>query len=124
LFLWPRRAVLGAALQSRMHGYRDSAITYLVIATFGDKATADLFHGVDSKAARQWKDIARVATRKLDMVNAAHVLDDLKVPPGNRLEALKGDLKGYHSIRVNQQWRVVFKWKDGAAHEVSITDYH
>lgn len=95
-----------------------------MIASFGDAATADFFHGVASKLARKWQDVAKVALRKLDMVNAAYVLDDLKVPPGNRLEALKGDLKGYHSIRINQQWRVVFQWKDGAAHEVSIVDYH
>ena len=109
---------------SLLHGYRDSANLYFVIASFGDKATADLFHGVASKAARQWSEIEKVALRKLDMVNAAHVLDDLKVPPGNRLEALKGDLAGYHSIRINQQFRVVFRWKDGAAHEVRIVDYH
>lgn len=95
-----------------------------LIASLKDKATADLFHGVASREARQWKAIEAVALRKLDMVNAAVVLDDLKVPPGNRLEALKGDLRGHHSIRINQQWRVVFKWEDGAAHEVSIADYH
>ena len=65
-----------------------------------------------------------MAARKLDLINAAHVLDDLKVPPGNRLEALKGDLKGKHSIRINGQWRIVFRWADGNAHEVAITDYH
>ncbi|HXJ21497.1 MAG TPA: type II toxin-antitoxin system RelE/ParE family toxin [Polyangia bacterium] len=96
-----------------------------MIATFADDATADLFHGVHSARVRQWSaDVQKVGKRKLDMANAAAVLDDLKVPPGNRLEALKGDLKGYHSIRINDQWRVVFKWKDGAAHEVRITDYH
>lgn len=58
------------------------------------------------------------------MVNAAAILDDLKVPPGNRLEALKGDLKGYHSIRINDQWRVIFRWKDGSAHDVEVADYH
>jgi proteic killer suppression protein len=57
------------------------------------------------------------------MVNAAAVLDDLKVPPGNKLEALKGDRAGYHSIRINQQWRIVFRW-DSGAHEVTIEDYH
>jgi toxin HigB-1 len=107
-----------------LHGYRVSANLFFVIASFKDKATADLFHGVASREARQWKAIEAVAVRKLDMVNAAAVLDDLKVPPGNRLEALKGTLAGYHSIRVNQQFRVVFKWRDGAAHEVSIVDYH
>jgi toxin HigB-1 len=96
-----------------------------VIATFAAGATADLFHGVDSARVRRWSaEVQKVARRKLDMVNAAAILDDLKVPPGNRLEALKGDLKGYHSIRINDQWRVVFRWKDGLAHEVRITDYH
>ncbi len=95
-----------------------------MIASFGDGATADMFHGVASARTRMWKAIERVTVRKLDMVNAAIVLDDLKVPPGNRLEALKGKDAGLHSIRINQQWRIVFRWKDGAAHEVTITDYH
>ena len=58
------------------------------------------------------------------MIEFAHVLSDLRVPPGNRLEALKGDLEGYHSIRVNDRWRIVFRWEAGAAHEVSVVDYH
>jgi len=95
-----------------------------MIAGFGDGATADFFHGVDSARARRWSAIASVARRKLDMVNAAAKLEDLKSPPGNRLEALKGDWAGYHSIRINDQWRVIFKWKEGAAHEVKIRDYH
>jgi len=93
-----------------------------VIATFGDKHTEEFFNGTRVKVS--WSGVASVAHRKLDMVNAAHRLDDLKIPPGNRLEALKGDLVGYHSIRVNDQFRVVFRWADGAAHEVKITDYH
>ena len=96
----------------------------IVIYSFADNPTADLFHGIDSARARRWAAIAKLARRKLDMMNAAVKLNDLKVPPGNRLEALKGDLAGYHSIRINDQWRVVFKWKDGAAHEVKIDDYH
>jgi toxin HigB-1 len=95
-----------------------------MIASFADGATADLFHGVDSARARRWSAIGKLARRKLDMVNAAAKLDDLKAPPGNRLEVLKGDLAGRYSIRINDQWRVVFKWKDGAAHEVKIIDYH
>ena len=96
-----------------------------MIASFADKATADLFHGLDSARVRRWAaDVQKAALRKLDMVNAAAALDDLKVPLGNRLEALRGDLKGYHSIRINDQWRVVFKWKDGAPHDVRIADYH
>ena len=61
--------------------------------------------------------------RKLDMLNAAHSLMDLRSPPGNRLEALRGNLRGMHSIRINDQWRVVFRWQEGA-HEVQIIDYH
>lgn len=68
--------------------------------------------------------IAKVAGRKLDMIDAATVLDDLRAPPGNRLEALKGDRAGQHSVRINDQWRIVFVWRDGAAHEVEIVDYH
>ncbi len=64
------------------------------------------------------------ATRKLDLLNAAHALLDLRSPPGNRLEALKGDWKGFHSIRINQQWRVVFRWIDNQALDVQIVDYH
>ncbi len=68
--------------------------------------------------------IIRLALRKLDMLNAADRINDLREPPGNRLEALKGDFAGYHSIRVNDQWRIIFQWKDNNAHEVSLTDYH
>lgn len=68
--------------------------------------------------------IGPVAVRKLDMLNAASNINDLRVPPGNRLEALRGELRGYHSIRINDQWRVVFRWEDGHAYEVRIADYH
>jgi proteic killer suppression protein len=64
-----------------------------------------------------------VALRKLDILNAAHQLDDLRSPPGNRLEALKGSLDGFYSMRVNDQWRMVFRWRDGAE-DVSLVDYH
>jgi proteic killer suppression protein len=69
-------------------------------------------------------DIVKVAVRKLTMIEAAHVLDDLRSPPGNRLEALKGDRAGQHSIRINDQWRICFVWKDGGADNVEIVDYH
>jgi len=96
-----------------------------MIASFGDAATEELFHGrTTARVRRLPADMVRAAARKLDMVDAAHVLEDLRSPPGNRLEALKGDLAGLHSIRINQQWRIVFRWKDGAAHEVKIVDYH
>ena len=96
----------------------------MAIVSFGDGATADFFNGVDNAKSRKVaQGIEGVARRKLDMVNAAAVLDDLKVPPGNRLEALKGNRAGYHSIRINQQWRIVFRWENGP-HEVTIEDYH
>jgi toxin HigB-1 len=96
-----------------------------VIASFGDRATEDLYHGRRSKAARRLPaEIGTVTLRKLDMINAAQALQDLASPPGNRLEALRGDLKGHHSIRVNDQWRLIFRWADGEAHGVRLVDYH
>jgi len=96
-----------------------------LIVSFKDAATDALFHGERGKAVRRIPpDIRTVAVRKLDMLNAAREIRDLLAPPGNRLEALKGDLKGKHSIRINDQWRVVFRWQSGEVHEVEITDYH
>jgi toxin HigB-1 len=95
-----------------------------VIVSFGDSGTEDLYNGVPSAKARAFpNDIIRTALRKLAVVNAATSLDDLSAVPGNQLEQLKGKLKGYHSIRINKQWRVVFKW-DRGAQEVKVTDYH
>ena len=93
----------------------------LVIRSFGDRQTEALFA---DRFVRQFQGIARRAKRKLEAVHAASRLEDLKVPPSNRLEKLKGDLKDFHSIRVNDQWRVIFKWRAGDAHEVQVTDYH
>ena len=96
-----------------------------MIASFGDEATSDLYHGENTKRVlRIPPDIRRVAIRKLDMIEFAHVLQDLSVPPANRLQALKGDLRGRYSIRINDQWRIVFQWKDGVALDVMVTDYH
>jgi proteic killer suppression protein len=96
-----------------------------VIRGFADQATEDFFHGVRSaKARRIPRDIAGIVERKLDMLNAAARLDDLRVPPGNRLEALRGDYAGHHSVRVNDQWRLVFRWVDGGAEDVALVDYH
>ena len=95
-----------------------------LIASFGDRATEALFHGRGAAVRHIPSDIRSVAARKLDVINAAKELGDLRAPPGNRLEALKGDRKGMHSIRVNDQWRIVFVWRDGDAHDVSIADYH
>lgn len=96
-----------------------------MIVGFEDETTEDIFHGDNTKAARRipmalWN----TASRKLDMLNAAHELRDLMVPPGNRLEPLHGKLAGRHSIRINDQFRVVFRWEQGNANAVQITDYH
>jgi toxin HigB-1 len=69
-------------------------------------------------------DIMKVAHRKLMQMHNARTLEDLRAPPGNRLEALSGDRKGQHSVRINDQWRVCFRWRDGDAHDVEIADYH
>ncbi len=96
-----------------------------MIGSFKDAATEAIFHGERGKVLRRIPpDIRSVAARKLDMLNAAREMGDLRAPPGNRLEALKGDLKGRHSIRINDQWRIVFRWEAGRAQEVWITDYH
>lgn len=96
-----------------------------MIVSFGDDATADLYHGRTARRVRRFPPaIIPAALRKLDMLNAADRLNDLREPPGNRLEALKGDFEGYHSIRVNDQWRIIFQWKDNNAYRVSIIDYH
>jgi proteic killer suppression protein len=96
-----------------------------VIQSFGDSSTEALFHGRGgAKVRRIPADLRRIAIRKLDMLNAAVALKDLRSPPGNRLEALHGDLDGHHSIRINQQWRVVFRWTDCGPADVSIIDYH
>jgi proteic killer suppression protein len=96
-----------------------------MIASFGDSATADLFHGRSTARVRRLpQDILTHALDKLDVLNAAHDMRDLRSPPGNRLEALRGDLRGFHSIRVNNQWRIAFRWSGGAAHEVRLADYH
>lgn len=96
----------------------------MTIRSFGDSATEDLFHGRKTSRIRRFpQDILGIALRKLDMVNVAHKLEDLHSPPGNRLESLKGASEGFHSIRVNDQWRIVFRWENGA-NEVSLEDYH
>jgi proteic killer suppression protein len=92
-----------------------------VIRSFRCKETERLFNRLPS---RRWRNIERVIRRKLELLNAATSLMDLTVPPNNRLEALKGDRRGQHSIRVNDQWRVCFVWRDGDAHEVEVVDYH
>jgi len=96
-----------------------------MIVSFGDRITAALYHGERGKAIRRVPPTIRgAALRKLDVLNGAQQLDDLRSPPGNRLEALHADLAGFHSIRVNDQWRIVFRWVDGDAHDVRTIDYH
>jgi proteic killer suppression protein len=96
------------------------------ILSFADTGTDDVFNGRDSRAARHVCPSAlhRIARRKLDALNAAHTLDDLTRPPGNRLEALKGARRGQHSIRVNDQYRVCFRWTAAGAADVALVDYH
>ena len=92
-----------------------------MIRSFGDERTQAL---LADRFVRQFEGVARRAKRKLEALNAAGRLEDLSIPPSNRLEKLKGDLKDFHSIRVNDQWRVIFKWRDGDAQEVQLVDYH
>jgi len=96
-----------------------------MICSFGNQLAEDLFEDVSTKYTRAFPaELRRVARRKLLYLHDADELKDLKVPPGNRLEALKGEWRGYHSIRINDQWRLVFLWEDGNAHKVRIVDYH
>ncbi len=97
-----------------------------MIFSFKDTATEDIFNGTNSRVARKtcprylWK----IATRKLDQIDSAEILDDLRIPPGNRLEILKGNRQGQYSIRINEQYRICFFWTEKGAKSVEITDYH
>ncbi|MEJ2492633.1 MAG: type II toxin-antitoxin system RelE/ParE family toxin [Desulfuromonadales bacterium] len=97
-----------------------------MIVSFKDKATEDIFNGVSSKEARKScpRTLWNVAACKLDQVDSVTMLDELRVPPGNRLEALSGDRKGQHSIRINNQYRICFIWSDAGPKQVEIADYH
>ena len=96
-----------------------------VIQSFGNRLAAELFDDRLSGAVRKFPPaLRRAARRKLLYLHDAAELRDLRVPPGNHLEALRGSLKGFHSIRINDQWRVVFRWKDGNASGVRVVDYH
>ena len=92
-----------------------------MIRSFGDKRTQALF---EDAFVPQFQGVARRAKRKLEAVNAASVLADLAVPPSNRLERLQGAMKDFHSVRINDQWRIVFRWDDGDALDVQVMDYH
>jgi len=93
-----------------------------MIKTFADKHTQDLY--TTGKSKRMPSDILKRALRRLEYIDLAACLDDLKVPPSNRLHPLKGDRAGQHSISINEQWRICFRFIDGDAYDVEITDYH
>lgn len=93
-----------------------------MIVSFGDKVSAGIFNGEHSKKFPV--EIQDRAERKLIQIHESTDIGQLRIPAGNRLEALSGDLKGFHSIRINQQWRIIFQWENGNAHQVQITDYH
>jgi len=96
-----------------------------MIQSFADETTADIFRERNTKAARQIpKNLWRVVQRKLKILDVAAQLNDLESPNGNRLQALKGQMKGRHSVRVNDQYRVPFRWENGHAFEVAVEDYH
>jgi proteic killer suppression protein len=97
-----------------------------MIRSFRNQGTEDIFNGKNSKAARRLcpQSVWNIAARKLEQLDSAETIDDLRVPPGNRLEALSQDRVGQHSIRINQQYRVCFVWTPSGPDEVEITDYH
>ena len=103
-----------------------SVIIHPVIRTFSDTASEDLFNGVDSRRARRACPSALwvIVARKLTQLNRVRELHELAIPPANRLEALKGTRSGQHSIRINDQFRICFRWEEGYADDVEITDYH
>ena len=94
----------------------------VVIESFGDSATENIYRGLRVRGLPG--DIQERARRKLRMINQARIVEDLQIPPGNRLEQLKGNLNGFWSIRINKQWRIIFRWHDGTKQEVTIIDYH
>jgi proteic killer suppression protein len=96
-----------------------------MIKSFGDRITEDLYNGISSaKVRRLPPEVRELALYKLDTLNAVVALKELRSPPGNRLEALKGDFAGFYSIRINKQWRIVFMWQGSEAFDVQIVDYH
>ena len=97
-----------------------------MIRSFHDQGTEDVFNGINSKAARKNcpNNLWRIAARKLEQLDSAETVDDLRIPPGNRLEALKGDRLGQYSIRINDQYRICFTWHENGPDDVEIVDYH
>ena len=97
-----------------------------MMVSFKDAGTADVFNGVDTKRARKVcpRQLWRIVARKLDQIDSAEQLEDLRIPSGNGLEALSGDRRGQHCIRINDQYRICFVWSEGGPSEVEIVDYH
>ncbi len=97
-----------------------------MIGSFYDRGVEDIFNGLNSKAARKTcpKNLWRSAARKLDQLDSVERLEELRLPPGNHLEALEGDRKGQYSIRINDQYRICFTWHENGPEQVEITDYH
>lgn len=97
-----------------------------MIVSFKDQATEDIYNGVGSKLARKAcpQTIWRIAARKFDQLDSVVALEELRIPPGNRLEALSGNRKGEFSIRINEQYRICFKWDESGPYDVEVTDYH
>ena len=96
-----------------------------MIKSFGDRTTEDLYNGISSTKVRKLPpEVRTLALYKLDVLNAVASLRELRSPPGNRLEALKGDLVGFHSIRINKHWRIIFRWQGSEIFDVRIVDYH
>ncbi len=93
-----------------------------MVKEFGDKESEKIWNGIQSKKLPN--EIQHVARRKLRMINNAQDITDLRIPPANRLERLKGELSDYHSIRINDQWRIIFKWINNDAYDVKMIDYH
>ncbi|MEY4630046.1 MAG: hypothetical protein RIQ81_166 [Pseudomonadota bacterium] len=96
----------------------------MAICGFADKLTEDFFYSGIAPHSVGWRFVAQIAARKLDYLDYAATLSDLAAPPGNRLEALYGTLDGFHSIRINRQWRLVFRWTEDGPDQVSLIDYH
>ena len=97
-----------------------------MIHTFKNNETEDIFNGKNTKAARRVcpQNLWKIASRKLDQLDSVNALDQLRIPPGNQLETLAGDRQGQHSIRINDQYRICFVWKDNEPDQVEIVDYH
>ena len=96
----------------------------MAIQSFARRVVEDFFYDGRMPRREGWKSIASVVQRKLDILEYAHVLADLRSPPGKRLEALKGNLSGFYSIRINQQWRILFRWDGRGPSDVDVVDYH